>query len=331
MSHFESRKVPKPFHRPYPKPERLPERKAVTIIAGFKCNDGIVLCADTQETIGDSKRNVPKLRFEPLDPPFGSDVSSLATAFCGAGNGPFIDKLVDVAWKSAQVASSLDDACDRIEQAIKGFYEEFGRIYQPGYCPTVELIYGVKMKDEDPIYGGFSRMFHASGPIINEKFGYSAAGIGDYMAAFLASRMYDKHLNIRQCIILAAYVLFQAKEHVDGCGGESHIAVLRNDGTSGLVDASNVKTITELLETADKRIGSVIMQYADIGLSDTQFDKQSREELEILLSLRQHRLAELINHVNALEATFGMKFSDDLGLPIDTSSPWTQDDSEDEK
>jgi len=36
---------------PRQKPERLPERKAVTIIAGFKCSDGIVVCADTQETV----------------------------------------------------------------------------------------------------------------------------------------------------------------------------------------------------------------------------------------------------------------------------------------
>jgi 20S proteasome alpha/beta subunit len=33
----------------------------MTIIAGFKCHEGLVLCADTQETVGNvSKRNVPK-------------------------------------------------------------------------------------------------------------------------------------------------------------------------------------------------------------------------------------------------------------------------------
>jgi 20S proteasome alpha/beta subunit len=60
-----------PFPKPRifrPKPRRLQKRRAVTIVAGFKTIDGIVLCADTQETIGGiSKRNVPKLRFEPGD------------------------------------------------------------------------------------------------------------------------------------------------------------------------------------------------------------------------------------------------------------------------
>src|SRR6266404_5629863 len=64
--------------------------EAVTIIAGFKGYDGIVLCADTQETVQGFKRKVPKLRVEPAK--VGGD---LAVAFCGAGHGPFIDKVVD--------------------------------------------------------------------------------------------------------------------------------------------------------------------------------------------------------------------------------------------
>ena len=39
------------------------EQIAVTIIAGFRCQDGVVICADTQETSGSAKRNVPKLEF----------------------------------------------------------------------------------------------------------------------------------------------------------------------------------------------------------------------------------------------------------------------------
>src|SRR5947199_9669472 len=38
-----------------PKPclRRLPQRKAVTIISGFNCIDGIVICADTEELVAD--------------------------------------------------------------------------------------------------------------------------------------------------------------------------------------------------------------------------------------------------------------------------------------
>lgn len=79
----------------------------MTIIAGFKSCEGIVICADTQESVSNiSKRNVHKLRFEPLPLAFYGEQAhegdTIAAAFCGAGHGPFIDKLVNGAWEAAQ-------------------------------------------------------------------------------------------------------------------------------------------------------------------------------------------------------------------------------------
>ena len=54
----------------------------MTIIAGFKCSEGIVICADTQETIGTSKRSVPKLRFEPFGGPHEGDTLAIAFLWC---------------------------------------------------------------------------------------------------------------------------------------------------------------------------------------------------------------------------------------------------------
>ena len=87
-------KHPKPRLPPKPEPKRLPRRKAVTIAAGFRFNGGVILCADTQEVIAHSKTSVPKLRLEPTmiakDSP-----DDLMIAMAGAGNGPFIDKLIE--------------------------------------------------------------------------------------------------------------------------------------------------------------------------------------------------------------------------------------------
>ena len=44
---------------------RLPERRTVTIIAGFRSTLGVVLCSDTQETIEFAKRHVAKLKVYP--------------------------------------------------------------------------------------------------------------------------------------------------------------------------------------------------------------------------------------------------------------------------
>jgi len=46
--------LPEPFSR---------RRKVVTIAAAFRCKDGVVLCADTEESTVGFKRKVAKIEF----------------------------------------------------------------------------------------------------------------------------------------------------------------------------------------------------------------------------------------------------------------------------
>jgi 20S proteasome alpha/beta subunit len=246
-------------------PKRLPERRAVTIIAGFRAVDGIVLCGDTQETVANlSKRHVTKLKVEPEEAAYEIvRTSDLAFSFCGSGNGPFIDVITRRAGNRVRQATNVDDACMSAENSITETYEEYGRIYQPGQCPEVEIIYGIKMNGE-------SRLFQASGPMVNPIDTYCSAGAGYYMADFLASRMYSNELDVSQCVILASYILFQAKEHVDGCGGESHIGVLRNGGTSGMVEYNRVQIFSEMANRIDLRLMSVLLAAVNMRTEDAR-------------------------------------------------------------
>jgi hypothetical protein len=292
----------------------LRRKKALTIIAGFKCREGIILCADTQETIGVSKRSIPKLVFEPAGRPH--EGPALAVAFCGAGeNGAFIDNLVESAWDDGKHGTTIDEVCEKIKKNIKSTYKDFGSIYQRGYCPTANLIYGVKMQNE-------CRLFSASGPIVNKIREYDSFGVGQYMADFLAGRMYDNHLNLRQCAILAAYILFQAKEHVDGCGGESHIAVLRENGVSGLANRRNIEAWTELLRLSDRELGNVLIDAGDVGVESTEFLKRHRDLIALIDSLRTNKAAELYRGTKIHAAFIGSKTEDldFFGLPLPSSS-----------
>lgn len=281
----------------------------MTIIAGFRCPDGIVICADTQETVTDfSKRNVKKVRVEPwyMESPYLGN--SVILSVCGAGDGFFIDHLTNKTWKSAKDASSSDEACDQIETAIKHTYREYGTIFQQGLCPSVELIYGVKRYQE-------SRLFHAYGPVVNEVDEYCSGGIGSYMVDYLAARMYQPGLNLHQCVILAAYILFQAKEHVVGCGGDSHIAVLRHDGNSGLVSRSRVEAFTKLLDAVDRQLGDVLLAAADLR-PDADVSEKVRIAAEVIDFCRSSATDEISNYdsLDFLMPTDETK--DDLGFNV---------------
>jgi hypothetical protein len=254
---------------------------AVTIAAGFYFNGGIILCADTQETIEHSKTWTPKLILEPAAMRGKDSPDDLMLAIAGAGSGPFIDKLTERAWESIFDAKSFEEACSSVEESIKGTHEEYGRIFQPGYLPNAELVYGIKMQ-------GQSKLFTASGPVVNEKRGYGSVGAGNYMADFLAARLHQRYLPAPQAVILAAYVLFQCKEHVDGCGGDSHIAVLSETGNSRMLAEWMAYLSGDQLEEVDEVIGRLLLSAPDFTVSDEDFAQQLNDIIEKTIEIR-HR------------------------------------------
>lgn len=239
----------------------------MTIAAGLRCAHGVVLCADTQETRlpAGSKVNTPKLRVEPWNKLESDSPDDLMIAVAGAGDGPFIDKIVELAWEDVQLATSFDEACHQMEHSIKHTHKEYGAIFQTGYLPETQLVYGVKMH-------GSSKLFSTRGPIVNEKREYDSVGAGYYMADFLAGRMHGNGFPASQVITLAAYILSQCKEHVDGCGGESQIALLDERGSSKIISAVELNTATQTLRAVDDVLSHLLLlPSADADFPEDEF------------------------------------------------------------
>ena len=297
------------------------------MIAGFRCQDGIVVCADTQETLGSAKRNVPKLEFT-KGPTWSTEQNEminhdLALALCGAGHGPFVDKIASRAWDALRGVADIYKASDSVESMIKQTYQEFGQIYQPGSFPEAELIYGITI-------GGQSRLFQACGPLVLEK-SYASSGIGHYLADFLAERMgaNGEHgwLTTRQCVAVAAYILFQAKEHVEGCGGNSHIAVLRESESSGMVDFQLVEHLTEYLKLADRFTGELLLETADFSMSDSALSERIESSIGVIKHIRSKEVEKLKEDREFSRSLFGWTLGDepreldDLGLTKSAPTP----------
>jgi hypothetical protein len=254
----------------------------VTIAAGFRFNGGVILCADTQETIEElhSKTWTPKLIVQPTNKIYRDSPDDLVIAIAGAGDGPFIDKLTELIWEASRDAKSIDEACRKIQHSIKSTHKEYGEIFQPGYMPHAELVYGVKMQ-------GKSKLFRSNGPVVNELREYGSIGVGRYMADFLASRSHQRYLPGTQAVILAAYVLFQCKEYVDGCGGDSNIAVLQETGGSGVMNQWRVESFTELIRESELHFPHLLLSTLDCSVGVREFRKELESAMLAISKIHQ--------------------------------------------
>jgi hypothetical protein len=265
---------------------RLPGRNRVTIAAGFVARDGIVLCADTQETYGQLRKiNVGKIIARPE-----SFVPNLPRiVFAGAGHGHFIDKLANEAWKrvaSRNPSGDFTDVCDDIESSIKDTHEEFGRIFQQGAMPSAEIIYGVAAS-------GRVGLFRAIGPIVNPVDRYASVGVGLYLADYIHDRLGLASPALADSgfyEILAIYLLQQAKDYIEGCGGESHVFTLKRNGKIDVVDPADVQLIAGHITQLDRNSSSVLMSTPDLNLNDDEMEDRIEMFLTLARNLRkEHR------------------------------------------
>src|SRR5271157_3648330 len=137
--------MPRPLLRP--KPKRLPRVRRMTIAAGYVCNSGIVLCADTQETIpGFTKTNANKLIAFPCP--------TVTLVFAGAGdNATQIDETAYEIAARVIADSPSDGAALR-----KCFRESLEELFPKAHYPRahgnveVDMLMAVKANNHADLY-----------------------------------------------------------------------------------------------------------------------------------------------------------------------------------
>jgi 20S proteasome alpha/beta subunit len=222
--------MPKPLLPPKnihlkPKRKRPWRRSKMTIAAGFVCLDGIVLCADTQETItGYTKNSTEKIRL-------WRD-GGLNIAITGAGDTELIETIsarVERALYSVYPATGFWPT-DRVRDIIQNDMSESFRKYILPYAPFP--------KDDRPwcellilvtVSNGVSEyecLFRASGTIVREiNLHAECIGSGLILAKSLIERFYHMGMNLDEVVLAACYIMYRTKKWVDGCGGKTDIVI----------------------------------------------------------------------------------------------------------
>ena len=103
----------------------------MTLIAAIRCDEGIAICADSQETIGEYRRTVQKIT------PFEFD--NCRAILTGAGNGDLVETFVVFLQDhmSDIAVTNLAHFSAEVETCLKEFYREVMRL-PPGLTQTVK-------------------------------------------------------------------------------------------------------------------------------------------------------------------------------------------------
>ncbi len=176
----------------------------MTIVMGFQCVDGIVMCADSLESDGISKKYVQKIWSYQVGTEWG-----IATASAGEADlaDSFNESLKDV-------LGSGDFDHGKLMAKLKGAIGQVRISYPDSQLAMLIGIWSVVRPDMCKLYRIMDQSMHLA-PVL----GTQSIGIGSCLTSFLSSQLYSKTMFVAEALRLGAFCIARAKEHVDGCGG----------------------------------------------------------------------------------------------------------------
>lgn len=218
-----------PKEKPFPlKPWRPRRRSNVTIAAGFKCKDGLLICADREERSGTSKKGVEKL-FTVHAHPWNMTIAT-------GGSAPVGDLAVDrlrkkfvsgflkgiVNTSHTQGVRALEETHEQIiVDVLTKIYEE--HVWKnPVVDHGIQLIIGLSFLETQK---QFLYLTHDNIPQrINA---YCCLGYGEDLCTYFAERLYHPNLSKDEMILLAAFIFREINDAIQFCGKGTDMVLLR--------------------------------------------------------------------------------------------------------
>jgi hypothetical protein len=262
--------------------------------------DGLIICADTQETItGYSKIDTQKITV------YADAPGKYNVVFTGAGDSVLIDTFID------SVIDSLSQkelqGHTRVGSEIKSCLVQSFRDHIVPWAsfprddrPTVELLIGVQCETS-------TRLYHFEGTGFSHCTSPKCIGTGVALANSLIRQLFTNILPISQAFLAATYILRQCKRWVDGCGGNTDIITLAAGNLKlSRVPSSDVAELERHFDEFLTYIHPMLITIADSKVNEDQIDQVVRQFRLNILGLRG-RFMQTEDFFRRLEDLLGFK------------------------
>jgi 20S proteasome alpha/beta subunit len=237
----------------------------MTIAAGFLCDDGIVIAADSEVQADSDKYNESKI--------FTLHPDSISTnpmaVFAGSGWLDFVKMAVDKIKFQALGVTHSYEVEDIIEKTVLEIHRKHIRYYSSSPKPYFSLIVG--LRDED----GSLRIMQTSGTSITRVPRQVCIGAGQTLGSYLSRALNSSGLSMDTTATLATQILDQVKKNVPECGGMfSEVVLLPKQGPIRRLSPSRMLKIEYCTADLIAALKPSLLTLADPSITDAEFDAE---------------------------------------------------------
>lgn len=251
----------------------------MTLIAAFRCYEGAVLCADQQETVGDIRVAVNKIKPEIC--------GQYQLAIAGSGNADLIDGFADrLARRVRKWPGKCDEefATESIRDLLLEFHSNEVALY-PSDSATDKLsdfLICIKPVDAPDVF-----LWESHGSAIAPVGDYALLGIGAAIYRHELQKLYQPRALRQQVILLGIHLFSLAKETSNYVGGNTDIIIATDRGIAPL-DGEIVRQLAGHMAAFNAMIAELVLACPNSAIPDVELEGQLDNFKEAVMQLRNY-------------------------------------------
>jgi hypothetical protein len=255
-------------------PLQVVERRDVTLIAGFKCSDGFVICADSQETVGAYRVSQQKLI------PFSAGNFELVAGGSGT-NGTLIDSFVQRLQDNLGTATikTLPELRDFIRQEMMDFNAREASSYSR---KDREMRFVIGARSLGPAAAG---AWVTSASRLTPIDGSTLIGWEDYRYTDVLTRLYRPGIPIGQGIFLGLHLMSLAEQTSNYIKAPVTVVTVK-DHELKTIPQAQVDALQDRVKLFGSQFDALFLACPDTGLQPAQFVEKLKEFVETVVHLR---------------------------------------------
>jgi 20S proteasome alpha/beta subunit len=236
----------KPAKKPYIAPTPKTRTKAVTIAIGMWTHEGIVLCSDSQITGAGYKYSDEKIFSIDLD---GKADWSLGLTYSGDPE------------KIKSIFETMENYL--FQPDVVADHESVKTLFETSLTNTRNSIVTHSDPDIDALCGfidsdGKATLFTGENGVVSESSKWVVLGVGQASLTRYLQKILPIERSLQTiptALAMGAYIIKQATDYVDGCGGNLQVCILRHGFAPSHVSAgmTAIKYSTTLLDSLLKK------------------------------------------------------------------------------
>lgn len=242
----------------------------MTIAAGIKYRNGILLCADTEVTGWAMTLHSSKV--------MSFKCSAGTFAIACAGNRHFAFSAMQKCRRQIEAARP-DEAYAVLERVLDREYRKHV-LSHPSQAVDNSLHYWLLIAVHWASEGGL-HLYTTQQTSLREVAAYECIGIGDALAHHIIQPMFSLDMQEREALMLATVMLASVKDYVVGCGGLSQFSFIRVDGSLSALDSgvglglpplTNIEWLEKHAKGYDYLSRKLLFKIPNPDLNDSEFE-----------------------------------------------------------